>query len=168
MGPGTRCPGSEPQAPGRHRFLDEMHGVCAGACGRGMLLVRGQLPLTEGQGRTLLITWACVCVSGWGSGCWWLPRTDSPPQTARFSPEAAPALLKGPRPPLSQAGSLPWKALEIAPDSPGGQTLLQESLPRTSYSPGLQRSSPSPSSPSMREGTRGIFRKIFPPDGSKH
>lgn len=53
IGPGTRCLGSEPQAPGRHRFLDEMHCVCRCMRGGGMPMVRGQLPLTEGAGKGL-------------------------------------------------------------------------------------------------------------------
>lgn len=87
----------------------------------------------------------------------------SPASDSQVLPGGCPQLCsKGPRPPLSQAGSLPWKALEIAPDSPGGQTLLQESLPRTSYSPGLQKVFSVAIITFNERGDTGIFRRFFP------
>ena len=67
--------------------------VCAGVGGGGDARGEGTAaPHRGGWEGTSLITWACVCVSGQGSGCWWLPRTDCPPsQTARFFPQAAPS-----------------------------------------------------------------------------
>lgn len=111
MGPGSRCLGSEPRAPGRHRFPDEMRPVCRCAR-RGMPVGTGQLPLTEGLGRDFADHMGvCVCVCGRGSGCRWLPRTDSPPpQTAGFSPQAAPSSVQ-------RVPDLPSPKQEVFPEN---------------------------------------------------
>ena len=67
-------------------------GLCAGVRDGGCPWGQDSCP-SEGLGRDFADHMGvCVCVCGRGSGCWWLPRTDSPPpQTAGFSPQAAPS-----------------------------------------------------------------------------
>lgn len=133
MGPGSRCLGSEPRAPGRHRFPDEMWPVCRCAR-RGMPVGTGQLPLTEGLGRDFADHMGVsVCVDGvqGAGGCQGqtLPR----PRQLGSPHRLRPAVFKGsPTSPLPSRKS----SLEITTDSPAGQTLLQEGLPGTSYSSG--------------------------------
>lgn len=74
----------------------------------------------------------------------WAAAQERPshPQTARYSPQAAPSSARrdcGLPPPRQ---GLPRKALEVVPDSPAGQSLLQRQRLVTSYSPGLHRVSP--------------------------
>ena len=133
-------------------------GLCAGVRDGGCPWGRDSCPSQRGWEGTSLITWACVsvCVDGvqGAGGCQGqtLPRPRQPGSPRRLPP----ALLKGsPTSPLPSRKS----SLEITPDSPAGQTLLQVGLPGTSYSFGRHVVSPIATVTLDERGDTGIFRR---------